>query len=191
MKEKFLSLYNSSIAREGSKELLEYLVKSDFFTAPSSTKFHSSYEGGLCEHSVHVYNRLVNLVENEFGDDYQNHYSLETIAICALLHDICKINTYVTEYRNSKVNGEWTQKPYYTVKEKLPYGHGEKSVFIIQNFMRLTADEAMAINWHMGGFDDRVKGGSYSISEAFDKFDLCVLLHVADLQATYLDEERG
>ena len=90
---------------------------------------------------------------------------------------------------NVKVNNEWIQKPYFSVEDTLPYGHGEKSVYILNGFLRLTREEAMAINWHMGGFDARVKGGSYSLSEAFYRFPTCFLFHIADLQATYLDEK--
>ena len=83
----------------------------------------------------------------------------------------------------------WVQKPYYAVDDKLPYGHGEKSVYIISGFMKLTREEAMAINWHMGGFDMRVQGGSYSISGAFYEFPVALIFHLSDLEATYLDEQ--
>jgi hypothetical protein len=177
MKNKFIELYKANIIREGSDKLLEWLEKSDFFTAPSSTRFHGACEGGLVEHSINVFNRF-------------EHENPESKAICALLHDICKVNFYKTEMRNVKVSGAWEQQPYYTVDDQLPYGHGEKSVYIISGFMKLTREEAMAINWHMGGFDDRVKGGSYSLSTAFEKYSIALNLHIADMQATYLDEVR-
>jgi len=98
----------------------------------------------------------------------------------------------VIEFRNvKKPDGSWEKVPYYTIDEKLPYGHGEKSVYIINGFLRLTREEALAINWHMGSFDERVKGGSFAIAGAFSKFPMAVLLHMADLSASYLDEERG
>ena len=116
----------------------------------------------------------------------------ETIAVCGLLHDICKANFYGVEMRNRKNDkGQWEQYPFYIVNDQLPYGHGEKSVYIINGFMKLTREEAMAIRWHMGGFDESVKGGSHAMSDAFSQFPLAVLLHVADLQATYLDESDG
>ncbi len=109
-----------------------------------------------------------------------------------MLHDVCKIDYYKEDFRNVKnENGEWERKPYYSKNEVLPYGHGEKSVYIINSFMQLTRAEALAINWHMGGFDVRVRGGDYSMSEAYSRYPLCALLHAADLLATYLDEERG
>ncbi len=190
-KEEFIKIFKENITREGSEKLLEYLQKSDFFTAPASTRFHCSYEGGLCEHSVNVYKRLLNNVKNEYGENFEKVISKETIAICSLLHDLCKIDFYKTEFRNVKENGAWVQKEYYTKSEALPYGHGEKSVYIINGFIRLTREEAMAINWHMGGFDSRVKGGDGSISEAFAIYPLILLLHLSDLQATYIDEKRG
>ena len=157
----------------------------------ASARFHLAEEGGLCQHSLNVYKRLVKLVRDEYGADYHSVVSDETIAVCGLLHDVCKVNFYSVDYRNSKENGVWVKVPYYKVDEKFPYGHGEKSVFIISQYMRLTPEEAMAINWHMGGFDERVKGGSYSLSEAMAKYKLVLLMHVADLQASYLDEDRG
>lgn len=188
-KEEFIDIFTTHIKRDGADKLLDYLVNSDFFTAPASAKFHLAEEGGLCRHSVNVYKRLVKIVNEEYGS--ASPYSDETIAICGLLHDLCKVNFYSVDYRNSKENGAWVKVPYYRVDEKFPYGHGEKSVFIITQYMRLKPDEAMAINWHMGGFDERVKGGSYSLSEAMAKFKLVLLMHVADLSASYLDEDRG
>ena len=115
--------------------------------------------------------------------------SMETIAICGLLHDICKANFYAVEMRNRKnEQGRWEQYPFYVVDDKLPYGHGEKSVYIISGFMRLTREEAVAIRFHMGFSDNDFKGGGYSVGNAFEMFPLAVLLHIADLQATYLDE---
>ena len=189
-KEKFLEIYNNNITREGSKELLEFLQKSDFFVAPASTQFHNAYEGGLCEHSINVYNRFLNAVKNEFGENYLEKVSNETIAICGLLHDICKVETFKVDTRNKKVDGNWFQVPYYTVDDSLPYGHGEKSVYIISGFMRLSREEAMIINWHMGGFDARVRGGAYGLSDAYYKYPLAPLFHTCDMLATYLDEVR-
>lgn len=189
-KEKFLEIYNNTITREGSKELLEFLQKSDFFVAPASTQFHNAYDGGLCEHSINVYNRFLNAVKNEFGENYLEKVSNETIAICGLLHDICKVETFKVDTRNKKVDGNWVQVPYYTVDDSLPYGHGEKSVYIISGFMRLSREEAMIINWHMGGFDARVRGGAYGLSDAYYKYPLAPLFHTCDMLATYLDEVR-
>lgn len=190
IKKEYIEIYNTYIKRDGAQELLEYLVKSDFFDAPASTQFHSAYAGGLAEHSVKVYRRFLRAIKSEYGDNYADTISDESIAICALLHDVCKIDVYKIDYRNKKVNGNWEQVPYYTVEESLPYGHGEKSVYIINGFMRLTREEAMIINWHMGAFDARVKGGSYSLSDAFYKYPNAVIFHTTDMLTTYLDEER-
>ena len=190
LKKEYIEIYNKCISREGAKELLEYLQKSDFFVAPASTQFHSAYEGGLVEHSINVYYRFLNAVKNEYGENYNLKISDESIAICALLHDICKVDLYKIEMRNKKVDGNWVQVPHYIVEDGLPYGHGEKSVYIISGFMKLSREEAMIINWHMGGFDARVKGGSYSISDAFYRFPNAVLFHTADIVATYLDETK-
>ena len=191
VKAEFIDVFTKHITREGADKLLEYLTNSDFFTAPASAKFHLAETGGLCQHSLNVYKRLQQIVKSEYGPNYRDTVSDETIAICGLLHDVCKVNYYTTEYRNVKEGGSWFTKPYFKVEEKFPYGHGEKSVFIVSQYMKLTAEEAMAINWHMGGFDERVKGGSYALSDAYAKYKLALLMHVADITATYLDEERG
>lgn len=184
-KSTFLMLARDDIKRDGIEALLSWLEASDFFTAPASTKFHLSEEGGLCAHSINVYERLVRLCEAEWGEDGFNR---ESVAIIGLFHDLCKTNIYKVEMRNVKENGEWVQKPYFTVDDSLPYGHGEKSVYMLSGFMKLTREEAMAINWHMGGFDLRVQAGSYDYSKAYNKYPLALMVHLADMQATFLDE---
>lgn len=192
MKEKFLEIYRENITRPGAGKLLAWLETTDFFDAPASTKFHLSRPGGLVEHSVHVYERLRKLFNIEKYGDLSTvavFPEAETIAICGLLHDICKANFYGVEMRNRKnEQGQWEKYPFYVVNDQLPYGHGEKSVYIISGFMKLSREEAMAIRWHMGFSDNEFKAGGYSVGNAFDKFPLAVLTHIADLQATYLDE---
>ncbi len=188
--EKFVETFSTYIKRDGAENLLDWLITTDFFTAPASSKFHSAYEGGLCVHSLNVFERYKKLLAMEYGENWTKKISMESVAIIALLHDLCKVNFYRVDYRNVKVDGQWTQQPYYTIDDALPYGHGEKSVYIISGFMRLTREEAMAINWHSGGFDDRVRGGSYSMSDAYYKFPTALIFHTADLMATYLDETK-
>lgn len=192
----FIETYRQTITREGADNLLEWICDanaSDFFTAPASTKFHMAKKGGLCRHSLNVYRRLKDRVESERtrDPDLLEGITDETIAITALLHDLCKVNLYRVELRNVKKDGVWEQVPYYAIDDTLPYGHGEKSVYMISGFMRLTREEAMAINWHMGGFDARVKGGDYSLSNAFNRHPFAVLAHLADIEASYLDEREG
>lgn len=187
-KEEFLRIARENIKREGLEGLLGFLESTDFFTAPCSTRFHLAERGGLCQHSINVYDRLLRLAVDEYGEENIN---LETITICALFHDVCKCCYYKETTRNVKKNGEWVQEPYYTVEDALPYGHGEKSVYIINGYMRLTREEAIAINWHMGGFDARAQGSSNTYSEAFSKYPLAVFMHMADVMATYIDEQRG
>ena len=190
MKDKFIKAYTENITRPGADKLLAWIESSDFFTAPASTRFHLSSPGGLLEHSLHVFERMKAICANEATiTPGFNEPSMETIAVCGLLHDICKANFYAVEMRNRKNDqGRGEQYPFYVVDDKLPYGHGEKSVYIISGFMRLSREEAMAIRWHMGFSDNDFQGGGYSVGNAFDKFPLAVLLHIADLQATYLDE---
>ncbi len=190
-REEFLEIFDGHIRRVGAEELRNYLLKSDFFQAPASIRYHCAFPGGLCEHSVNTYKRLLANVKNEYGAEWESRYPHETVAICGLLHDVCKIDFYKQDFRNVKENGEWVKKPCFVREEALPFGHGEKSVYIVNGFIRLTREEAMAINWHMGGFDSRARGGDGSVSEAYAKYPLAVLLHVSDLEATYIDEKRG
>ncbi len=189
-KDEFLEIFYDKIERDGSERLLEWLEKSDFFIAPASSRRHSAYRGGLCDHSINVYKRLVRILNYEYGENWHKVVSEESVAVMALLHDVCKVDTYKEDFKNVKdENGQWIKKPYYKIEEGLPYGHGEKSVYIISAFMKLTREEALAINWHMGEYDQRVKNGNYSISEVYYKYPICFLLHLADLTATYLDEK--
>ena len=110
------------------------------------------------------------------------------MAIAALLHDVCKINCYKTSTRNVKdENGKWTQVPFYEFDDHLPYGHGEKSVYIISGFMKLTRDEAFAIRYHMGfsGNDDE-----RNVGRALEMFPLATALFVADMEATFFVEAK-
>lgn len=187
----FLEIFENHIKRDGAEELKNYLLRSDFFSAPASMRYHCAFEGGLCKHSINTYKRLLKIVQAEYGEKWEGTYTHETVAVCGLLHDLCKIDYYKRDFRNVKENGEWVKKPCYTRDESLPFGHGEKSVYIVNSFIKLTREEAMAINWHMGGFDMRARGGDYSISDAYRIFPLAVFLHVADLEATYIDERHG
>jgi len=190
IKEEFIQIYRENIKREGADKLLDYLKSTDFFEAPASTRYHSCYDGGLCDHSINVYYRLKKLVEAE--DSMYNAYSDETIAIIGLLHDICKTNFYVKGYRKVQENGIWVTKPSYNIDEVFPYGHGEKSVYLINKFMKLSDVEALAIDWHMGPYDTRVKGSTPQAFEAAIKVDPIVFLtHIADSMATYLDESEN
>lgn len=175
------------IKRPGADKLLAWLEKTDFFEAPASTRFHGAYEGGLCEHSLNVYQRLRSLLDTVPGAP---EVSDESCAICALLHDLCKANFYKLGTRNVKneTTGKWEKAPFYTVEDQFPYGHGEKSVFLIERFMKLRTEEAVSIRWHMGGFDDAARGGSFAISEAYDHYPLAMLLHMADMLASHIDE---
>lgn len=189
-KERFIALFQEHIKREGADRLLAYMCSDqcDFFTAPASTRFHGSYSGGLLEHSLNVYDCLVDYLSRErTKSTYNMNYNDETVAIIALLHDICKTNVYKESTRNQKINGEWKQVPYYEFDDQLPYGHGEKSVYIITGFMKLTREEAFAIRYHMGfsGPEDQ-----RSISYTFENYPIAFALSTADMEATYFLEGK-
>ena len=184
-KQKFIEYYQTNIHREGADRLLEWLQTTDFFTAPASTRYHCACPQGLVMHSINVFEVMV---EKHFDPACDN---MERFALCALLHDICKAQFYKVSTRNVKNDqtGQWEKVPFYQIEDAFPYGHGEKSVFLIERFVRLKPAEATAIRWHMGGFDDAARGGNFSISVAFDKYPIAVKLHLADLEATYLREK--
>ncbi len=188
-RERYLEIYNTYIHREGSDKMLEYLLSksSDFFTAPASTRFHGAYEGGLVEHSLNVYECLRDYLARErVRSIYRLEYDEESIAIVALLHDLCKINCYKAGTRNVKdENGIWKSVPTYEYDDRLPYGHGEKSVYIITGFMKLTREEAFAIRYHMGfsGVEEK-----RNVGDAFEQFPLAFALNTADMEATYFLE---
>ena len=185
-KQKFIEYYQANIHREGADRLLEWLQTTDFFTAPASTRYHCACPSGLVQHSVNVYEVMM---EKHFDPETDN---AESFALCALLHDVCKAQFYKVSSRNVKNErtGQWEKVPYYVIEDAFPYGHGEKSVFLIERFVRLKPAEATAIRWHMGGFDDAARGGNFSISVAYDKYPIAVKLHLADLEATYLREKE-
>lgn len=190
VKEEFIQLYKEKIHRAGAEELLDYLEnKSDFFTAPASARYHSSFEGGLCEHSLNVYDCLVDYLDRpRVQEEYGLNYSEESIAIVALCHDLCKIGCYKTSTRNVKQpDGSWRQQLTYQFDDPMPYGHGEKSVYIVNGYMRLTREEAFAIRYHMGfsGVED-----NRDVGKAFELFPLAYALHVADSEATYFLEGK-
>ena len=190
IQETFVELYEQYIHREGADKFLDYLVnKSDFFTAPASTRFHVSYAGGLAQHSINVYECLkAYLARERVQELYGMAYSDETIALVSLLHDVCKIGCYKSGTRNVKdEHGVWQKVPVFNFEDPLPYGHGEKSVYILSGFMRLSREEAFAIRFHMGFSGQEDKG---SVGKAFALFPLAFALSVADMEATYFLEGK-
>ena len=190
-KERFVSIFRQYIRRDGAEELLNYLLASDFFEAPASARYHSSVAGGLCQHSLNVYDCLraylarprVQQVYGLTGEDYGE----ESVAIVALLHDLCKIGCYKPGFRNVKdARGVWQKVATYNFEDDCPFGHGEKSVWMVMKYMKLTDHEAFAIRYHMGfsGEED-----ARQVGQALSKFPLAFALNVADSEATYFLEE--
>lgn len=188
MEMEFIGLLKT-VDRPGIDKLIEWLEKTDFFKAPASTKLHGDHEGGLVEHSLNVYKILDSKVKFSKPFDMAINYNEDTIKIVSLLHDVCKINYYQTDFRNVKnEKGVWERVPYYKVNDTLPYGHGEKSVMMISKFIDLTMPEMYAIRWHMGFTEPKKLYGT--ISEAFNRCPLALALHEADLEASYILEKK-
>lgn len=191
-KARYIDYFKKYIKREGADALLEYMEKqTDFFTAPASTIYHLSCEGGLCQHSANVFECLWALVHRKRAQETYQFASRvgsdESVAIVALLHDLCKANTYKPGFRNVKneTTGAWEKVPTYTFDDQFPYGHGEKSVYLASKFIKLTDEEAMAIRYHMGF---SVDGDKKSVGAAFEKYPLAFAASVADMEATYFME---
>lgn len=189
----FISLIEANVKREGVENLLKWLNARDAKIAPASTKYHLSCKGGLIQHSLNVYKRLVNLVNQEYGD--ANPYTQETLVLTALLHDISKINFYEIQERNAKdENGNWIKVPFYAIKEenqRVIFGsHALNSYYMLNKFVPLTYEESLAILHHMGNLDMvGSESNCKTIIEAYRKSTLAVLLHTADLLATVIDEK--
>lgn len=187
-----------STGREGMDKLIQFIRKSDFYTAPASTRFHSCHEGGLLEHSMFVYECMVEMLKVppwlELGIKDEN------IIISALLHDLCKTYFYDVEFRNKKVYSEngsksdaagkydWESIPSYVVNDQFPYGHGEKSVLMIESYIRLETAERYAIRWHMGFSEPKESWNT--LGAAIRKYPLVLMIHQADLMASYLLESE-
>ena len=187
----FVNRVVKNIKRKGVDDLLDYLMYStDFFNAPCSTRFHLCTEGGLVQHSLNV-----DYAFNKLCEIFATDFSMESMHICALFHDICKCNSYAKVKKSRKTgnllpNGkpEWEDYIGYDFSDNFPYGHGEKSVFLLQKFITLTDEEAMAIRWHMGFSDASFKGGQQSVSNAMKLYPIIALLHSADIIATSAEE---
>ena len=210
-KESFIGLLKKIKRPDAQIEgLINKLEKSDFFTAPASTNYHSSYEGGLCKHSLNVYEQLVKLCNIEYPKKkveetkedgsveikYENTcpYSEETLIIVSLLHDISKMNFYETSLRNVKnEKGEWVQVPFIKTKEakdRFIYStHGANSEFMVRTFIPLTIEESCTIINHMGGKESGSNGFDNNLSEIFNRYSLAILLHSADMLATFFTEK--
>lgn len=168
-----------TVQRAGIEDLISYLENSDFFEAPASTKYHLNEEGGLAKHSLNVYYNLKKMCSANISND--------SIILVSLLHDLCKTGFYKKATRNiQNADGKWVAAQTYIVDEDLILGHGEKSVMIIQKYLDLTAEEMLAIRWHMGGFVPKEEQNH--VSKVFNQCELAILLHIADLKSTYIDE---
>lgn len=172
------------VEREGIKELIYYLEhRTDYFIAPASTRFHGNYKGGLAEHSLNVMNLL-----KEKNERYHLNISDESIIITGLLHDICKVNFYKNSMKLRKNDeGKWEAYKTYAIDDEVPLGHGEKSCIIVQQFIKLTLEECMAIRYHMGAY--LPKEEYKNLENAKNRFPLITAMYTSDLEASaYLED---
>lgn len=192
-KEKIKELLLST-SRPGMERLVEWIEqKTDFYTAPASTKYHLACKGGLAQHSLNVYELLSGKVAAGLLE-----IKRETVIITALLHDLCKTNFYFMEKKNvregSKINAygsevaNWVEKEVWTVKDNFPVGHGEKSCFYIQSCIRLTDEEYAMIRLHMGS--DR-NGYPDPFTETANLYPGVVAIHTSDIEAAFIIENRS
>lgn len=175
--QKFKAVYRTLVKREGAEIFLEWLQEAGFFEAPAGMKHHGAFEGGLVLHSNNVYRRLAMMMNDPKMKPYAAIYTPETIAVVALLHDVCKVDVYTQDEDGS-----------YSYNDPFLIGHGEKSIYYIQRFMKLGLEEALAIRWHMGAFDKAAQSDFRDLDKAQKKSKLAVMLHIADMLATHIDE---
>lgn len=188
----FRDICSRYIHRTGIDDLMEWLGRSDFYYAPASTRFHGCYPGGLLEHSLNVYHQLDRLIGIYYDEDEITDNLKESAAIVALFHDLCKVNFYEPFMKNVKNDetGRWEQVQSYKIDEKVPLGHSQKSVIILQQFMKLKMDEIYAVMAHMGFADTSFKGGDSYVGTIMDKSKLALLTHMADMVASKLYESE-
>lgn len=186
MIERFETLLKST-NREGMDKLIEFIRKSDFYTTSASSRYHLACEGGLLQHSLNVYDMLKEKVQQPVWKQF--NYTDDIIIIVSLLHDLCKTYFYKVDYRNVKnEDGVWEKVPYYAIDDKIPYGHGEKSVMMLEEYIKLKPVERYAIRWHMGF---SVSKDDYNaLGTAFTKYPLALALSESDLEATYILEKE-
>lgn len=198
-KQLFIRLCRDNIQREGLEKILAYLEKTDFYTAPSSTNYHLNEEGGLCMHSINVFQTALSIYEHiaeraiqDGTSPFTEEVSRESIAISTLFHDLCKVKLYhgTTKWRKDE-NNHWQSYPGYEIKDEFPLGHGEKSCLMLNWYMRLKPEEMLAIRWHMGMYDMGESGTSqrYAFFGALDKSPLVSIVHAADFLSSRLLEK--
>jgi len=183
----FLELAKYHITRAGCEDLFEYIVNgSDFLEAPASSEFHLARKGGLIQHSFNVFRSLMD-IDNRL----KLECNMQTIALVSLFHDLCKANFYKEDVRNRKIDGKWHQVPYYSIDDKDPYGHGEKSVILLQQWMKLSKEEILAIRYHMGAWASEGFAQRKALSAAMNQSKLLKALMLADQTATYFMEDEA
>lgn len=168
------------VNRDGMNELIAWLEKTTFFMEPASAKYHGSYEGGLCDHSLAVYEEYVKLLNISPEDDG----AIEKAIITCLLHDVCKIGNYKKVIKNVKSSdGKWQEvEQYESVDSAFPFGHGEKSVLLICRFIKLTREEMLMIRWHMGAYESKECWCELGIAQKM--YPSVLYIHFADMIAS-------
>lgn len=192
-KTRFYELANE-IKTKGITELLSWLEsKTDFFIAPASTKYHSNFDGGLLVHTVIMTENALHTYEKYIKENPNSNITRENVIKAGLFHDLCKVNCYKKAEKWVKDdNNKWISYLSYEYSDSFPYGHGEKSVLFINNFMPLTKDELLAIRYHMGHFEGLQYGsvGKMGLDSAFETSPLVAIMHTADVLASFCFEER-
>ena len=194
-KQRYIDLIKSIELQNADKDkFLAWLNNSDFFQAPASSRYHCAYAGGLCQHSLNVYDALLKLVK-DYGAIVGEEYDEDELKIVALLHDIAKTNFYELYFKNVKNEdtGKWEQQPDYRMRpdeNRFIYGnHEQNSEYIARRFFPLTLRMSTAILHHHAGMSwDSAKD---DISAIYDRFPLATMLHLADMAATYMYERNS
>ena len=143
--------------------------ETDYFEAPASAKFHGSYEGGLFDHSYAVAEELRHLTD-ALGLKWERDKSPEIIGY---FHDACKINFY----QHSSATGPYTYRD-----DGVFSGHGEKSLLMLLQHLKLTQEEILCIGYHMGAFVDQKEWPYFR--KACQQYPNVLYAHLADMMVS-------
>lgn len=147
-----------------------WLKECGYFTAPAAKAHHGAYNGGLFDHSVAVAEELQNMTD-KLGLIWGRE---ESPMIIGLLHDVCKMDDYITKEDGTI---EWNKEG------ELP-GHGEKSLIMLMGMIDLTVEEKLCIRYHMGAFTDQKEWPYYR--RAVSNCENVLYTHTADMIASQI-----
>lgn len=208
-KTRFLQLLGEiDDVRVDTEGLARYLLNTDFFMAPASTKYNCAYDGGLVEHTLHVYDIMSDLV-----DVMKAKVSRNELLTVSLLHDVCKIGAFEkyaknvkkyvdensverTQYSkwdpNEKKYFNWVSETAYKVSDDPDCDSvgtpGLKAVLSLSLYIPFTNRAFREVLIAMLNQYDGTKEMDAQFKQMLSKHPLAMLLHAADSLASYIKD---